>query len=156
VKRYLNGPTRVPREEWIRGMESKLSRCQALAVLAKDTGQFAGRAALNAFRDSEDVREIQVVISKEFWGRHFGCEVCKVLIATAFDELGAEQVVGVVHPENAKSLKLLRRLGFEKTGVVKQYSMNLHSQVNDLKFTLPRAAYERWAEAVCQPTKTDL
>ena len=57
VKRYLNGPTRVPREEWIRGVESKLSRCQTLAVLAKDTGQFAGRAALDQYLDSDYVTE---------------------------------------------------------------------------------------------------
>ena len=71
VKRYLNGPTRVPREEWIRGVESKLSRCQTLAVLAKDTGQFAIRAALDQYLDSdyldaEVTREIQVVISQDY------------------------------------------------------------------------------------------
>jgi ribosomal-protein-alanine N-acetyltransferase len=140
VKRYLDGPIHHPHEEWIRGVASKLSRCRDFAILAKDTGQFAGRAALDIFRSSEEVREIQVVISKDYWGRHFGREVCKILISAAFDELGAEQVVGVVHPENEKSLKLLRLFGFENDGVVKDYSR----QTKRLKFVLSRSSCDKW------------
>ena len=143
VKRYLNGPTRVPREEWIRGVESKLSRCQTLAVLAKDTGQFAGRAALDQYLDSdyldaEVTREIQVVISQDYRGRHFGREVCKILIPAAFNELGAEQVIGVVHPQNEHCLKLLHTFGFEEKGVISKPSSWQHG---NLRFVLPRSIY---------------
>jgi RimJ/RimL family protein N-acetyltransferase len=143
VKRYLNGPTRVPREEWIRGMESKFSRCQTLAVLAKDSGQFAGRAALDLYLDSdyldaEVTREIQVVISKDNWGRHFGREVCKILIAAAFDDLDAEQVIGVVHPQNENCLKLLHIFGFEQNGVISKLPSWQHGH---LRFVLPRSVY---------------
>ncbi len=140
VKRYLDGPVHHPHEEWIRGVASKLSRCRDFAILAKDTGQFAGRAALDIFRSSEEIRELQVVISKDYWGRHFGREVVKILITAAFDELGAEQVVGVVHPENEKSLKLLRLFGFENDGVVKDYSR----QTRRLKFVLSRSSCDKW------------
>jgi RimJ/RimL family protein N-acetyltransferase len=140
VKRYLDGPVRHPREEWIRGVASKLSRRRDFAILAKDTGQFAGRAALDTFRDSEEVCEIQIVISKDFWGRLFGREVCKILIAAAFDELGAKQVVGVVHPENEKSLKLLRLFGFKKEG---RGVNDLSRQIRLLKFVLSRSVYQK-------------
>ena len=143
VKLYLNGPVRIPREEWIRGARSQLSWCQTLAVSAKDTGQFAGRAALDSYVDSdyldkEVTREIRVVIAKDYWGRHFGREVCRILITMAFDELGAEQVIGIVHPENLNSLKLLGIFGFEKKGVVEDQS----KQNGHLKFVLSRPHYQ--------------
>jgi RimJ/RimL family protein N-acetyltransferase len=161
VKRYLNDPTRVPRDEWIRGVESKLSRCQTLAVLAKDTRQFAGRAALDFYLDSdyldsEITREIQVVISKDYWGRHFGREVSNILIAAAFDELGAEQVIGIVHPRNEFCLKLLHIFGFEQMGVIPKPSS---WQQGYLRFVLSRAVYKKWPQelrcATCQPIETD-
>jgi [ribosomal protein S5]-alanine N-acetyltransferase len=142
VKRYLDGPVKHSSEEWIRGMTSKLSRCRDFVILTKDTGQFAGRAALDIFRDSEEVREIQVVISKDYWGRHFGREVCKILIAAAFDELGAKQVVGVVHPENENSLNLLRLFGFEKNGVIKDHSR----KIQHLKFVLSHHNCDKWRQ----------
>ena len=161
VKRYLNGPVRVPREEWIRGVKSNLFRHKTLAVLAKDTGQFAGRAALDPYRDSdyldsEITREIQVVISKNYWGRHFGREVSKILIAAAFDELGAEQVIGIVHPRNEFCLKLLHIFGFEQMGVIPKPSS---WQQGYLRFVLSRAVYKKWPQelrcATCQPIETD-
>ena len=164
VKRYLNGPICRPREEWIRGMESNLSRRHTLAVLAKDTGQFAGRASLESYVDSDCLdpgvcREIQVVISKDYRGRHFGREVCKILTAVAFEELGAEQLMGIVHPANEASLKLLRLCGFEKKGIVSDQS----NQHGHLKFVLTRAGYqndcqlkhETHVRDTCQPTETN-
>jgi [ribosomal protein S5]-alanine N-acetyltransferase len=151
VKRYLNGPTRVPCEEWVRVVESKLSRYQTLAVLSKDIAQFAGRAALDFYCDKdyldhEVTREIQVVISKDYWGRHFGREVCKILIAAAFDELGAEQVIGIVHPQNENSLKLLHLYGFEQTGVISKPSSRRRGH---LRFVLPRSIYQEWPQSLC-------
>ena len=161
VKCYMDGPVRVPREEWIRGVKSNLFRHQTLAVLAKDTGQFAGRAALDPYLDSdyldaEVTREIQVIISKDYRGRYFGREVCKILIGAAFDELGAEQVIGVVHPQNEHCLKLLRIFGYEQKGVVSKPSP---WQQGHLRFVLSRDVYRKWPQelrcATCQPTETD-
>lgn len=146
VKLYLNGPVRAPREEWIRGVESNLYRCQTLAVLAKNNGQFAGRAALNCYCDKdyldpEVTREIEVVISKDYWHRHFGREACKILITAVFDALGAKQVIGIVHPQNENCLKMLHFFGFKQKGVISKPSYWQHGH---LKFVLTRSDYEKW------------
>lgn len=144
VKRYLHGPVSTPREEWILGMASRLtpsmgsefSQCVPFAVVARDGLRFAGRAAIPVSGLSE--HEIQVVISKDYWRRHFGRDVCRILIGAAFDELVAERVVGVVHPENSKSLNLLQSLGFEKDGIISDRS----KQDGYLKFVLSRTEYQ--------------
>lgn len=141
VKRFLGGPVLTSREEWIRGMESNLAQCGTLAVLAKQDLQFAGRAAIKFYslRAGLEAREIEVVISKDYWGNHFGPEVCETLIASAFDELATERIVGVVHPENEKSLKLLHLFGFEKAGIIS----DLTWQHGYLKFVLPHSRYQK-------------
>lgn len=146
VMRYVGKPVCMPRKEWINGMERRLSISVVLAILAKENNHFVGRAAIGNYRSDVD-REIQVVISKDYQDRHFGREVCKILIAAAFDELDAEQVVGIVHPENKKSLKLLQLFGFEKDGVISDQS----PQHGRIKFVLTRSDYKKWT-----PIQTNL
>jgi RimJ/RimL family protein N-acetyltransferase len=98
-------------------MERCLPRSGIIAILTKDTRQFAGRAALTP-TPSPSEREIQVIISQHYWGRRFGREVSHILIEAAFDELGADQVVAVAHPENLASLNLLASFGFESDGTI--------------------------------------
>jgi hypothetical protein len=46
VKRYFDGPSKTPREQWIAGMRGQLNCTSTLAVTEKSSGDFAGRAAL--------------------------------------------------------------------------------------------------------------
>ncbi|MCX6929090.1 MAG: GNAT family N-acetyltransferase [Verrucomicrobia bacterium] len=139
VKRYMGGPVRTPREEWIRGMESQLFMCITLAVLAKDNLGFAGRASVGTYGHSEVDREIQIALAKKYQRQHFGSEVCEILIHAAFEELGAERVVGVAHPENEGSLKLLRLFHFEKAGIISEQTW----QREHLKFVLTRCGFQK-------------
>jgi RimJ/RimL family protein N-acetyltransferase len=139
VKRYMREPVQLPRAEWVDKMALTLHGCVTLAVLARDNLRFVGRASVSYFA-SEEEREIQVVLAKPDQGRHFGREVCEILIRAAFDELSAERIVGVVHPENQRSLKLLQNFGFQQSGVISDQSW----QRGHLKFTLSRAGYVNW------------
>ena len=65
VKRYVGGPVRTPRDEWIAAMSSTLGRLQpTLAIAEKATGHFVGRASLS--QNSSDEWEVQVLIAKQY------------------------------------------------------------------------------------------
>ena len=131
IKRYVDGPVKLPRSEWIHRMESKLTNLLTIAVECKADHQLAGRAAI-AHTSLNNECELQVVLAKAYWGCRLGRETAEMLIAAAFSELGSEQVVGVVHPENEKSLDLLRSLGFQRVGEISDNS----SQNGHLKFAV--------------------
>lgn len=118
TKLYLSGPVTLSAEDWISGMKRILPLKRTLAVIVKDGMRLAGRASIWDYSTEHNYRELQVVISTGYHGKHIGREVSEMLINAAFADLGAVQVVGVVHPENQKSLKLLRHFGFRDSGDV--------------------------------------
>ena len=137
VKRYLGGPISTPRLEWIAEMKRLLPNPVTLAVVSKDSGEFAGRASIGhwIFGSTRD-RDLQIVIGRAYWGRGFGREVSQMLIAAAFEELAAERIIAVVEPGNRASLALVQFLGFERDGV----DLNSGWQDGHLRFVLPRPA----------------
>ncbi|RII43457.1 N-acetyltransferase [Galactobacter valiniphilus] len=56
-------------------------------------------------------------IDRGFSGRGLASEAVSVVLDHGFGEAGLHRVEALVHPENAPSLALLRRLGFREEGV---------------------------------------
>jgi [ribosomal protein S5]-alanine N-acetyltransferase len=116
VKRYIRGPEPRPRDEWIEKACDLVPHLKEFAVIAKDSGRFAGRASLTPYNEHGEW-EIIVLIAKDQWGSGLGRDVTEALIQTAFCRMKVRAVVGVIHPENAASRRLVCKLGFECTGI---------------------------------------
>jgi [ribosomal protein S5]-alanine N-acetyltransferase len=113
VKRYVGGPLKKRREEWIAGMRQTLGQShQLLCVTVKATGEFAGRAYSSCPGLPSEESELQVLIARIYWGSGFGFEVSELLIDAAFEHLGARSVAAVLHPDNMASQKMCEKLGF--------------------------------------------
>jgi ribosomal-protein-alanine N-acetyltransferase len=54
-------------------------------------------------------------------GRGLMREALEAVLADAFGRLGLHRVQANVRPENARSLALLARLGFEREGLAREY-----------------------------------
>ena len=113
VKRFLAVPVRS-KDDWIlRAKHDRLDGC----VIESDAGQVAGLASLDRAKRKGD-GELRIVIGKAFWGQALGTKVAAALIQAAFEQMSAKAIIGVVHPENHASLRLLRSFKFRRRGVV--------------------------------------
>ncbi len=63
--------------------------------------------------------EVGYVIAREAWGKGLASEAVRAVIARAFAR-GHARLHADVDPRNARSLKLLRKLGFRETGSAKR------------------------------------
>lgn len=127
VKRYVGGPVRRSRDEWLSLMRDKLgAETCAFAIALNEDGSFVGRASLgmscrattssgSGYQIESEI-EIQVLIARRFWGKGFGREVVSELIRAAFELQEVTSVIAVVHPENMASRKLMDDLGFQHDG----------------------------------------
>jgi RimJ/RimL family protein N-acetyltransferase len=61
-----------------------------------------------------------VIGQKEFWGKGIGTQVHSLLIQWAFDELNLHKIWAVVYTNNAAVLKLVKKLGFEIEGTLRE------------------------------------
>ncbi len=90
---------------------------QYLAVCLKDTERLIGFVCLNPEGEGAGAEyNLGYCFNFDYHGRGYATEACRALLDRAFGELGAERVVSGTAAANTPSCRLLRRLGFAKTG----------------------------------------
>lgn len=148
VKRFLDPPS-IERSDWIRRFSERVRKdsfaCCAIDVLPECV--LAGRVSIPIYclDLAGEKREFQVVIAKAFWGRKLGRKAADILIPAAFQELHAPAVIGIVHPENKRSLALLGSWGFEYREQIMEAAYGW--QQGHRIYELTREAYNRRMQA---------
>lgn len=74
-------------------------------------GEFAGRAGLRRFEDTNDV-EYGLCLFGHVAGRGFGPELGRAILRHAFEELGLDRVVALIRPENERAIRAAQKIGF--------------------------------------------
>ncbi|WP_331459319.1 GNAT family N-acetyltransferase [Paenibacillus sp. FJAT-27812] len=75
-----------------------------------------GTCGYHYLRKTDDVftAEVGFDLSKRYWGKGLMFEAMKVVIDFGFSKMGLTIVDATVEPENERSIRLLRKLGFER------------------------------------------
>ena len=100
---------------FIHKREEKLD---GLMGIDRDTGELAVMCGLGS--KTPGVYETGYWVTKPFLGRGYATEACHAMILYAFNELGAKEVVITHFDGNDKSQRVIKKLGFEFTHVVKE------------------------------------
>lgn len=74
------------------------------------SGNVIGRAGIEP---KEDCAELGYVIAKEYQSQGYATEVCRAILAYARDKLGLTEVCARVRKDNAASVRICEKLGFE-------------------------------------------
>lgn len=85
------------------------------AVIELATGRLIGWAG---FARPEGAPEEMIYgFERPAWGRGYGSEIATALVPFAFEDLGLSSLRATVHPDNAASRHILRKLGFAEVTV---------------------------------------
>lgn len=82
-------------------------------VIEKETGAFAGWCGLKRVEGEVD---LGFRFAREFWGRGYATEAARACVEHGFGELNLDRIVAWSHPDNAASLRVLTKLGFQRYG----------------------------------------
>jgi len=101
------------------------------AVVLKETGAVIG---FHGFKVMTEIGETELGyrLLPAHWGKGLASEAAKVLVAHAWRGLGLARIVSVIHPENAASKNVVRKLGmkFERrvqVSFVEECELELHA-----------------------------
>ncbi|HVO01213.1 MAG TPA: GNAT family N-acetyltransferase [Candidatus Cybelea sp.] len=89
--------------------------------------------------------EIGFLFDRAHWGRGFAQEAVTALLGFGFEALGFRSAKADVDPENARSLKLLERLGFQRTGFAERTFKLGDRWADSVYLELAAAAFRRGA-----------
>jgi ribosomal-protein-alanine N-acetyltransferase len=81
------------------------------AVIFKQTGELIGMAGLKYLDDLQEV-DLGYRILPKYWGLGLATEASLPCIAYGFDALRLPRILGLVDPENIRSVRVLQKLRF--------------------------------------------
>ena len=90
----------------------------------RDTGAFIGFFALNYAGKTTDI-EIGYRLLRNAWGQGFATEGATALAHYGFDDLGLHRIIGVTHPGNQASQRVLMKAGLADVGWGHYYDRRL-------------------------------
>ena len=90
----------------------------------KANRRFVGAFALNYIPKTVEV-EVGYRLSKSAWGRGFATEGASALVRYGITELGLDRVVGLTHPQNEPSKRVLMKAGLQACGTGRYYEKQL-------------------------------
>lgn len=80
------------------------------AVEPIEEGELIGWSGLQYLPETDEI-EIGFLLSKPYWGKGLATESALAGLDYGFNSLGIEEIIGIVHPENVASQKVLEKIG---------------------------------------------
>ena len=112
------------------------ARHHAMLVFAHDRGdapELVGGAGLHP---TDEGLEIAYWLTPDAWGRGYATEAGHAVVQIARHALGQHRVHAYHHVDNHASGKVLRKLGFERTGEARHHSLARGEEVDCVTYAL--------------------
>jgi RimJ/RimL family protein N-acetyltransferase len=100
------------------------------AVVARDSGELLGRSGLQWLPETGEI-EVDFLLGEHFWGRGFATEAGQASLRFGLEKLAVEFVVGIVHPENLASQRVLEKIGMARRERACYFGMDCYRYVID-------------------------
>jgi RimJ/RimL family protein N-acetyltransferase len=80
------------------------------AVIDRASGALIGQCGLNTLEEAPEV-EVLYLLDRLYWGRGLATEAAQVSVNVGFDLVGLQRIVGLTHPDNVASQRVLQKIG---------------------------------------------
>ncbi len=91
-----------------------------LSIFLRESGELIGGCGLDHILFGHRNAHVGYWIARPHWGNGYAPEAASALIAAGFRELGLHRVYTGAFPDNHRSIRVLRRLGFRTEGRARQ------------------------------------
>ena len=135
VLRYFPSSEPPPRERVEKWIRQVLAHWQAhgyglWAVESRASGELLGRTGLQWLPETGEI-EVDFLFDRRFWGQGFATEAGRVSLRFGLKKLAVDFVVGIVHPENLPSQRVLEKIGMTRHERACYFGMDCYRYVAD-------------------------
>ncbi len=100
------------------------------AVETLEGKELIGWNGLQYLPDTSET-EVAGLLGRAHWGKGIAVEAAMEGLRYAFETLGLEVVIGLAHPKNARSLRVLEKLGMSFTNQAEYFGMTVARYIID-------------------------
>lgn len=94
------------------------------AVVTPKDGRLIGWNGLEYLSELDEV-EVAYLLSKRVWGRGYATEAAGAAVRFGFETAALPAVIGLVHPENAASIRVLEKCGLKYADRITLWGMGM-------------------------------
>lgn len=127
VQRFNAEPSRDFEEtrQFIREMHAayQAGRSVMWAVAERCDGRVVGAVSLHDWSRRHQRAEVGYTLAQSWWGRGMAYEAVAAVCAFGFDQMGLHRIEAETIADNHRSVRLLERLGFQREGTRREYSL---------------------------------
>lgn len=116
------------------------------ALEHREKNELIGWCGLGVLDDTQEV-EVLYLLTKPFWGNGLATEAAKWCVEDAFCNLDLDLVIGLTHPENIASRRVLEKIGMSFTNKARYFDMDC------FRYTIDRDQFEAF-HRVERPTES--
>lgn len=99
-------------------------------LLERSSGTVVGTCTLAALTPRHRRAEVGFALARSAWGKGYVSEALRALLGFAFGTLGLHRLEADVDPRNARSIRVLERLGFQREGYLRE-RYHVHGETQD-------------------------
>jgi [ribosomal protein S5]-alanine N-acetyltransferase len=100
------------------------------AIARKKDNKLIGSCGFNYWNRDHARTEISYDLARQYWGQGIMTRVARSVLGFAFTRMDLHRVEATVTPSNFGSMKVLRKLGFKKEGILREQKL-LHGKFHD-------------------------
>ena len=87
-----------------------------------------GWSGLQYLPETEEV-EVAYLLSRPYWGRGLATEAATACLQYGFEELELERIIGLVHPGNMASQRVIEKLGMSFVDQARYFGIDVYRYV---------------------------
>lgn len=110
-------------------------------IVIKETEEFVGTLGLNNLSVASKKAEIGYELHPSYWNKGITTEAVHEVLRYSFEELQLFRIGAITYPQNESSIKLLKRLGFTKEGLLRGYLYQKNQSHDALIFSLLKSEW---------------
>jgi ribosomal-protein-alanine N-acetyltransferase len=84
-----------------------------------------------------DETEIGFLLSRDVWGRGYATETARISLRFGFTNFDFPEIIGLAHPQNRASIRVLEKLGMDFNGLKFYFGMDLN------KYSISRSSWQQ-------------
>jgi ribosomal-protein-alanine N-acetyltransferase len=114
----------------------ELKNTDELNVVVDTNLSLIGWNGLQYLPDTDEV-EVGYLLARPYWGYGLAAEGARPAIKMGFEAFGLKEIVGIVHPENTASVRVLEKIGMSFTCQAHYFGMPVR------RYAIRRLEFER-------------
>jgi len=129
ITRFFPDGSNISREDVLSSLPRRVERWEKqgfgqFGVFEKQTEKLIGYCGLQYLDNTPEV-EIYYGLFHEYWGKGIATEAARAVLDFGFEQVKLARIVGVTHPKNIASQKILQKIGLKREKTARFYDMDV-------------------------------